>query len=109
MEIFKQTNFDFLGKKWPFIAVSLVLTAAGLMSLAMKGGPKYGIDFNGGALMYVNFVTALRRKQFAQRCESEYPGEIDVQEITNSQEVLVSTEVRDERRSSGTPGDDSGA
>ena len=26
MEIFKRTNFDFLGKKWPFIIASLVLT-----------------------------------------------------------------------------------
>jgi len=41
MEIFKQTNFDFLGKKWPFIIASLILTAAGLASLAIKGGPKY--------------------------------------------------------------------
>ena len=30
MELFKNTNFDFLGKKWPFIIVSLVLTLAGL-------------------------------------------------------------------------------
>ena len=48
MELFKNTNFDFLGKKWPFIIASLVLTAAGLISLAMKGGPRYGIDFKGG-------------------------------------------------------------
>ena len=30
MELFKNTNFDFLGKKWPFIIASLVLTVAGL-------------------------------------------------------------------------------
>ena len=29
MELFKNTNFDFLGKKWPFIIVSLLLTLAG--------------------------------------------------------------------------------
>ena len=29
MELFKNTNFDFLGKKWPFIGASLVLTVAG--------------------------------------------------------------------------------
>ena len=56
MEIFKQTNFDFLGKKWPFIGLSLLLTLAGILSLFIKGGPKYGIDFNGGALMDVNFI-----------------------------------------------------
>ena len=55
MEIFKQTNFDFLGNKWPFIIASLVLTVAGFASLGIKGGPRYGIDFRGGALMDVKF------------------------------------------------------
>src|SRR5690349_8820244 len=97
MEIFKQTNFDFLGKKWPFIAVSLVLTAAGLISLALKGGPKYGIDFNGGALMYVKFAHRPSAEEIRSALRKRISGEIDVQEITNSQEVLVSTEVRDEK------------
>ena len=60
MELFRNTNFDFLGKKWPFIIASLVLTVAGLVSLAMKGGPRYGIDFKGGTLMTVKFQTPRR-------------------------------------------------
>src|SRR5665213_2642630 len=55
MELFKATNFDFLGKKWPFIVASLILTAAGLTSLAVKGGPRYGIEFKGGMLMTAKF------------------------------------------------------
>lgn len=55
MELFKQTNFDFLGHKWPFIIASLILTAAGLTSLAVKGGPRYGIEFKGGMLMTAKF------------------------------------------------------
>jgi len=57
MELFRDTNFDFLGRKWPFIIGSLVLIAAGVISLIAKGGPSYGIDFRGGALMYVRFAT----------------------------------------------------
>ena len=57
MELFKNTNFDFLGKKWPFIIASLVLTVAGSGSIAMHGGLKYGIDFKGGALMTVKFAS----------------------------------------------------
>ena len=37
MELFKNTNFDFLGKKWPFIIASLVLTVAGFVSIAAEG------------------------------------------------------------------------
>ena len=56
MELFKKTNFDFLGHKWPFIIASLVLTAAGFISLAIKGGPRYGIEFKGGMIMTVKFA-----------------------------------------------------
>ena len=55
MELFRNTNYDFLGKKWPFIIASLILTAAGLISLAIKGGPRYGIEFKGGMLITVRF------------------------------------------------------
>ncbi len=97
MEIFKRTNFDFLGKKWPFIILSLVLTAAGLASLAIKGGPKYGIDFNGGALMDVNFIKRPPAEAIRSALRKRIPGEIEVQEVGNSQEALISTGVRDER------------
>jgi len=43
MELFKNTNFDFLGKKWPFIIMSLILTAAGVVSLIAKGGHDTGL------------------------------------------------------------------
>ncbi|HSU33521.1 MAG TPA: hypothetical protein VLJ11_19995, partial [Bryobacteraceae bacterium] len=97
MEIFKQTNFDFLGKKWPFIILSLALTAAGLASLAIKGGPKYGIDFNGGALMDVNFIKRPPAEAIRSALHKKISGEIEVQEVGNSQEALISTDVRDER------------
>ncbi len=97
MEIFKRTNFDFLGRKWPFIILSLVLTAAGLASLAIKGGPKYGIDFNGGALMDVNFIKRPPAEAIRSALRKRIPGEIEVQEVGNSQEALISTGVRDER------------
>ncbi len=97
MEIFKQTNFDFLGKKWPFIGLSLLLTLIGLASLWIKGGPKYGIDFNGGALMDVNFIHRPPAEQIRSALRQKIAGEIEVQEVSNSQEVLISTGVRDER------------
>jgi preprotein translocase subunit SecF len=97
MEIFKATNFDFLGRKWPFIGLSLLLTVCGLVSLWIKGGPKYGIDFNGGALMHVKFAHQPPTEKIRAALRKRIKGEIDVQEISGQQEVLVSTEVKDER------------
>ncbi len=99
MEIFKQTNFDFLGRKWPFIILSLLLTAAGLISLFVKGGPKYGIDFTGGSFMDVNFIKRPPADKIRSALRQSIPGEIEVQEVNNSpesQEVLISTGARDE-------------
>src|ERR1700749_3842051 len=91
MEIFKQTNFDFLGRKWPFILLSLLLTAAGLISLAVKGGPRYGIDFTGGALMDVSFVQRPPAEAIRSALHKKIPGDISVQEVSGTQEFFIST------------------
>ncbi len=96
MELFKNTHFDFLGKKWPFIIASLILTAAGLASLAVRGGPNYGIDFKGGALLYLRFNQEPPVQKIRAALESKVQGEISVQQITGQPEVLVGTEIRNE-------------
>lgn len=55
MEFFKNANIDFLGKKWYFIAFSLVFSVAGICSMLFWHGIPLGIDFKGGTLVYVKF------------------------------------------------------
>ncbi len=97
MELFKNTKFDFLGKKWPFIGLSLVLTAAGWISIATKG-MQYGIDFKGGALMSLRFSQEPPVQQIRSALESKLPGEISVQQISGKPEILVGTEIKDEKQ-----------
>jgi len=94
MELFKNTNFDFLGKKWPFIFLSLALTAAGLISLAIKGGPRYGIDFRGGALMTVRFANRPPVDKVRGALSGKLP--IEVQEVSNGQDDIIGTDVTDD-------------
>jgi len=56
VEFFRNTNFDFLGKKWYFLAFSLVFSVAGLFSMLFWHGIPYGVDFRGGTLVYVKFA-----------------------------------------------------
>lgn len=49
------TNIDFIGKRRIFFAVSILLALAGAVSLIVRGGPNYGIDFAGGTLVQVSF------------------------------------------------------
>jgi preprotein translocase subunit SecF len=98
MELFKNTNFDFLGKKWPFIGLSLVLTAVGLLSLAVKGGPRYGIDFRGGALMYVKFNSEPPVDKIRSVVSQKIPGEIAVVNVSSAvNEVEIGTEISEEK------------
>jgi preprotein translocase subunit SecF len=96
MELFKNTNYDFLGKKWPFIIASLILTGAGLTSLAIHGGPSYGIDFKGGAEMMLKFNSQPPLDQIRAALGKKIKGEISVQQISGKNEVLVGTEIQGE-------------
>ena len=55
MELFRNSNIDFLGKKWYFLAFSLVFSVAGVLSMAFWHGIPLGVDFRGGTLVYVKF------------------------------------------------------
>ncbi|MGH9338330.1 MAG: protein translocase subunit SecF [Acidobacteriota bacterium] len=54
MYIVKNPNFNWLGKKWFFIGVSLILVMAGSISLMVRG-LNLGVDFTGGTLVFAKF------------------------------------------------------
>src|SRR5947209_4407991 len=98
MELFKNTNYDFLGKKWPFIFASLVLSVAGIGSMIAKGGLKYGIDFKGGAMMTVKFASEPPLDKIRDAMtHSQIKGEVTVQNFTGAtarNEVEIGTELQ---------------
>jgi preprotein translocase subunit SecF len=57
VEFFRNPNIDFLGKKWYFLAFSLVFSVAGVLSIFFWHGIPLGVDFSGGTLVYVKFAS----------------------------------------------------
>jgi preprotein translocase subunit SecF len=60
VEFFRGVNIDWLGKKWYFLAFSLIFSVAGLVSMAWHwktiGSPvPLGVDFRGGTEVQVQF------------------------------------------------------
>jgi preprotein translocase subunit SecF len=55
VELFRGINVDWLGKKWYFLAFSMIFSVAGVLSMLFWHGIKLGIDFRGGTLIYVKF------------------------------------------------------
>src|ERR1041384_4198475 len=95
MELFKNTCFDFLGRKWWFILPSLILTCAGLTSLAINGGPRYSVDFLGGAVMDVRWEGAPPIERIRAAVSSRLSGVsvVAAHDLSGSNEVLVSAEL----------------
>jgi len=56
VELFRNPNIDFLGKKWYFLAFSLVFSVAGVLSMLFWHGIPLGVDFRGGTLVRVKFA-----------------------------------------------------
>ena len=105
IQIFKSTNFDFLGKKWYFIGLSWALILAGFVSVlyrASDGNPNthpfnMGVDFSGGTLATVKFrekpdLNKLRSALATQKID---PSSISLQPVSDrigeapANEVLV--------------------
>jgi preprotein translocase subunit SecF len=95
MELLRDTNYDFLGRKWWFILPSLILTIAGLVSLVIKGGPSYSIDFRGGAIMNVQWdgEPPIGRVRAAVSSRVSGVSVVAAHDLTGSNEILISVEL----------------
>jgi preprotein translocase subunit SecF len=63
VELFHSVNIDWLGKKWYFLAFSLIFSVAGVISMGMHyaqtGSPvPLGVDFRGGTEVQIQFANA---------------------------------------------------
>jgi preprotein translocase subunit SecF len=57
VELFRNPNIDFLGKKWFFLGLSLVLSVSGVLSMLFWHHIPLGVDFSGGTIVRVKFTT----------------------------------------------------
>lgn len=58
MRFFAKTNIDFMGTRNRWYMVSLCVIVVGMVSIPLKGGLDYGIDFTGGTEVITQFQTA---------------------------------------------------
>ncbi len=93
MEIIRSgTNFDFLGKRKVFFALSAALILIGLASLVVRGGPRYGIDFAGGTLIQVKFHKPVEVGEIRSALKGVIQGQVVVQSFGEADEYIIQTE-----------------
>ncbi len=91
-EIIKRdTNIDFVGMRKYAYVFSAVLLLASFLSLLVKGGPQYGIDFAGGFNIQVKFSQAMELDSIRQALDSPALPGLVVQDFgdTGDNEVLL--------------------
>lgn len=99
MEFFgKETRIDFLGLRIPAMALSLILIAASIGTLATRG-LNFGIDFTGGVLLEVGYPESVALDPIRQVLADEgYPDAI-VQHFGADRDVLIRMQPHDDRSS----------
>jgi preprotein translocase subunit SecF len=98
LEFFRNANIDFLGKKWYFIAFSLIFSVAGILSMLFWHGIPLGVDFRGGTLVYVKFAQTPDYAAIheAMRKAGLPNAKIQAYDPTsNSNQVLIDLDIRE--------------
>ncbi|HGE69814.1 TPA: protein translocase subunit SecF [Candidatus Poribacteria bacterium] len=91
MRIVKETNIDFIGVRYYAYAISAVVILAGLISLIVKGGPTWGVDFQGGVVLQAKFDRAVTTDEIRSAIESAGVPNVSVQHGQTKDEVIVSS------------------
>ncbi len=102
VEFFRNTNIDFLGKKWYFLAFSLIFSVAGLISMghrwATTGSPlPLSVDFRGGTLVYVKFTHTPNDGEVRSKLEKAGIKDAKLQRIgpVANNELLISLDIKE--------------
>ena len=96
MQFFGETHLNFVGTRRTAFIVSVVLIVAGLVSLAIKGGPDLSIDFEGGTLVQVRFDQPVEIGQLRTVVDAAGYSGGQIQVFGDPNEYLIKVEKVDE-------------
>lgn len=93
MELLKlKSEIDFIGKARLAFIFSGILILAGLVSVLVQGGLKYGIDFAGGTLVQLKFESAPQIDDVREGLKDIGLGDATIQEFGSKNDILVRVE-----------------
>ena len=93
MELIKpQTHIDFMGKFKPALMFSALLILAGVVSIFMHGGLKFGIDFAGGTLVQLKFENPPAIESIRSGLKEIGLADSTIQEFGSPDTILIRVE-----------------
>ncbi len=91
----KQTHIDFMGKFKTALMLSGLLILAGFVSIAMQGGLKFGIDFEGGTLVQLKFPEVPAIDSIRSGLREIGLADSTIQEFGSPDTILIRVEIAD--------------
>jgi preprotein translocase subunit SecF len=89
MQFFGETHIDFIKLRWKAIAVSAIIILAGIVSMIIKGGPNYGVDFLGGTVVQMQFPQTANIGDVRQALTNAGFTDAEIKSFDASSEILV--------------------
>ena len=89
MELIRNTNINFLGKRKIGFFLSTILIIIGLVSLGIHNGPNFGIDFRGGVKIRAKFNRPVTEKELKSKLAQLGYDRPKIQEDEAKQEASI--------------------
>ena len=89
LRFFKETHFPFISWRRYAYAVSLAILVPGLVSLVVKGGPRYGVDFTGGTLVQLRFEREVPLDRLRDELDELGLESFQLQRFGDRREVVI--------------------
>lgn len=96
MKFIGETHIKFVDFRYKGFIISLAVILAGLISLAIHGGPDLGIDFEGGTLVQIRFDNPVSISELRGVVDNAGFQNSQIQEFGESNEYLIKVEKIDE-------------
>jgi len=82
VELFRNANIDWLGKKWYFLGFSLIFSVAGIFSMLFWHGIPRGVDFKGGTQITVQFASTPNEDHIRAALDKAHVKDFKIQSVS---------------------------
>ena len=96
MRFFGKTNIDFMGPRRKWYTISMVVIVVGMLSIPLKGGLDFGLDFTGGTEMVVKFDSALDVGNIRSAVVGAGFTKVEVRTFGDPTQIMIRTESQGE-------------
>ena len=97
IEIVKNTNIDFMGKKYIAFTISALLVLSGIFAIfqIVKGTANLGIDFAGGTQVQVKFDKHVPLQEVREALDRKGITDVELQDLPTVNKVLIKVQKKE--------------